>query len=259
MPPIALILRTAGTNCDQELAYGFELAGATARVVHLNELIADPSPLEQCDLIGLPGGFSYGDDISAGRIFANRLRHQLWQPLSAAVARGVGLIGICNGFQVLVKLGLLPDPHAGQQTVTLAENSNGRFLDRWVELELEAPERCMWTQGLAASIELPIAHAEGRLTASEATLDQLEAGGQVVLRYAAGDNPNGSERRIAGLSDPSGRIFGLMPHPERCVTPEHPPAGLGRQAGDGPLGLRMFQSAVSRVDATPRPHSHAAT
>jgi phosphoribosylformylglycinamidine synthase len=247
MAPTPLILRTAGTNCDQELAHAFALAGARPQIAHLNELIADPTPFERCDFIALPGGFSYGDDIAAGRIFANRLKHQLAQPLHAAIARGVGVLGICNGFQVLVKLGLLPDPQTGKQTVTLAENTAGRFVDRWVKLDVNDQSPCLWTQGLAASIDLPIAHAEGRLTAADATLDALEANHQVPLRYAADDDPNGSKRRIAGLCDPTGRVFGLMPHPERCINVTHRPDWRNAHADAEPIGLQIIKNGVQRI------------
>lgn len=257
MPSNALILRTAGTNCDLELARAFELAGASASVMHLNELIADPAPLQSCDFIGLPGGFSYGDDISAGRIFANRLRHRLWQPLLEAVERGAGVIGICNGFQVLVKLGLLPDPHAGRQTVTLAENTSGRFIDRWVRLTVNPASPCLWTHGLDERIALPVAHGEGRLTADPATLDQLHANGQIALRYAEDDDPNGSARHIAGLCDATGRILGLMPHPERCLTRHQPPAGMGPAEGNTPVGFAMFQQAVNAIAANRETASRA--
>ena len=148
MRPTTLIIRTAGTNGDRELAHAFDQAGATPHTVHLNQLIADPTILDTADLIGFPGGFSYGDDIAAGRIFANRLRHHLLEPLRAAIRRGVPMIGICNGFQVLVKLGLLPEPEADRQLVTLAANTSGRFIDRWVRLVVPQDTVCMWTRGL---------------------------------------------------------------------------------------------------------------
>jgi phosphoribosylformylglycinamidine synthase subunit PurQ / glutaminase len=127
MRPTTLIIRTAGTNCDRELAHAFELAGSDTVTVHLNKLIDDPNLLDRAELIGFPGGFSYGDDIAAGRIFANRLRHRLYDPLKATIGRGVPIIGVCNGFQVLVKLGILPEPDAGRQTATLADNTSGRW------------------------------------------------------------------------------------------------------------------------------------
>ena len=254
MTPTALILRTAGTNCDRELIHAFELAGAQTRTIHLNELIARPEALEQADLVGFPGGFSYGDDIAAGRIYANRLRQRLMAPLRAAVDRGVPMIGICNGFQVLVKTGLLPFPEsgsAGGQDATLADNTCGRFIDRWVDVRAEPESVCVWTQGLTG-FTLPIAHGEGRFVpASPEVLERLEAGRQVAVRYA-GSNPNGSVGDIAGVCDPSGLVLGLMPHPERFVHPTQHPAWT--RQGDEFLtrtmpGLRFFQNAVEHVKA----------
>ena len=247
MTPHTLILRTAGTNCDRELAHAFELAGATTQTMHLHELIESPKKLEGFDIVGFPGGFSYGDDIAAGRILANRLRHRLYEPLLAAIDRGVPMFGPCNGFQVLVKLGLLPDPHAGGQRVTLAHNTSGRFIDRWTPVSVQTDSPCLWTQGLDDH-DLPMAHGEGRLAADPGVLDQLEAQGQVPLRYR--DNPNGSARDIAGLCDPTGRVFGLMPHPERYLHPTHHPQWTRRGVAflrETPVGLRYFQNAVAYV------------
>jgi len=253
MIPTALILRTAGTNCDAELAHAFELAGARAETVHLNELIADPRRLEQCDLLGFPGGFSYGDDIAAGRIFASRLQHRLFEPLMAAINRGVGVIGICNGFQVLVKLGLLPDPQMGQQTLSLTHNTSGRFVDRWGTLRVDPDSPCLWTRGLPGSIDLPVAHGEGRLTGSAQELNRLGEHRQIPLHYAPNDNPNGSVADIAGICDTTGRVLGLMPHPERHVSASQHPAWTRHDAipPEPPAGLRFFQNAVEQVIPSP--------
>ena len=263
MKPRALILRTAGTNCDRELAHAFALAGAEPVTVHLSRLIDEPTQLAEYQLIGFPGGFSYGDDIAAGRILANRLRHRLLEPLLDAVDRGVPMIGVCNGFQVLVKLGLLPLMEAGAdgltsaaavtsagraaQVVTLADNTSGRFLDRWVPLRAEAESVCLWTRGID-EVELPIAHGEGRFKTDGATLQALEHRGQIALRYA--ENPNGSQGDVAGICDPSGCVFGLMPHPERFTDPTNHPQWTRR----GPkflhaeaAGLRFFRNAVESV------------
>ncbi|MEM1210824.1 MAG: phosphoribosylformylglycinamidine synthase subunit PurQ [Planctomycetota bacterium] len=255
MTPKTLIIRTAGTNCDAELAHAFRTAGAEPVTLHLNQLLADPAQFEAFQLIGFPGGFSYGDDIAAGRIFANRLRHGLLAPLQAAVARGVPMIGICNGFQVLVKLGLLPHPVTATQTTTLADNTSGRFIDRWVPMTVNPESPCVWTRGLVddgtTEFELPIAHGEGRFSAPDDVLDGLEAHGQVALRYA--EDVNGSDRSIAGVCDPTGRVLGLMPHPERFTTATHHPAWTRLAHADPtwltqtPPGLRIFESAVAAV------------
>lgn len=266
MRPTTLIIRTAGTNCDRELAHAFDLAGSITRTVHLNRLIEKPQLVDDAHLIGIPGGFSYGDDIAAGRIFANRLKHRLFDHLRSAIDRGVPLIGICNGFQVLVKMGLLPDPDAGRQTATLADNKGGRFLDRWVSLIPDRSSVCVWTRSLRAdsqaethgaeqaAVELPIAHGEGRFQpASDQLLRRWQGNGQIALRYAARDNPNGSADDIAGICDPTGLVLGMMPHPERCTHPTHHPAWTGGLQGPRTarvaVGLVMFQDAVRHVKA----------
>jgi phosphoribosylformylglycinamidine synthase I len=244
--PKTLILRTAGTNCELELAHAFESAGATCEFIHINALMADPSHLQAYDLLGLPGGFSYGDDIAAGRIMANRIRHGLYPALRQFVAAGKPVIGICNGFQLLVKSGLLPafelpaDAPPRQQ-VTLADNATPRFMDRWIRLRSEPETQCIWTAGLG-EFDLPIAHGEGRFIADDEILDRLESNGMVAMRYQ--QNPNGSMRDIAGICDPSGRVLGLMPHPERCVHATHLFDFTRRRGDQEPAGLTMFRNAV---------------
>ncbi len=259
MQPRSLILRTAGTNCDRETAYAFELAGATTEFLHLNRLIQNPRLLDDYQLLAIPGGFSYGDDIAAGRIFANQLVHHLSDALHRFVEQQKPIIGICNGFQVLIKTDLLPGPLGGRtgQSCTLAHNDNGRFVDRWVRLESQ-PSRCVWTSGLPEAIELPIAHGEGRFVpADEAVRRALWDNRQVALTYsvrpagnadAFGGNPNGSVDGIAGICDGSGLILGLMPHPERHVSPlQHPAwASRGELIREG-AGLQLFRSAASFV------------
>lgn len=279
--PRALVLRAAGTNCDGEMLRAFTLAGAAAESVHLDQLIAQPQRLDDAELIGLPGGFSYGDDIASGRVFALRLRASLYPALRAAAQRGALIIGACNGFQVLVQAGLLPGPPAGtpwpeggapEQELALTVNERGRFVDRWLRVDAAGDSVCVWTRGLAERfgapggrddvardvMMLPIAHGEGRLVARDRhVIDRLGRAGQIALRYAPGFNVNGSEGGIAGVCDATGRIFGLMPHPERYLdwsrhpfwTALQPRGGDGRStcmAGDTP-GLMMFRNAVGAV------------
>lgn len=251
--PNALVLRTAGTNCDEELVRALTLAGASVQSTHLDALVREPERLEECRILGLPGGFSYGDDIASGRIFAMIMREHLVGPIARAVERGMLVIGICNGFQVLVQTGLLPTPpspatHPGDepaQRCALVLNDDGRFRDDWARLEVSAESNCVWTRGLDAEILIPYANGEGRFVASEPVLDELEAGGQIALRYA--DGVNGSARRIAGVCDPSGRVLGLMPHPERFLDWTRHPHWTRLDASarsDETPGLRIFRNAV---------------
>jgi phosphoribosylformylglycinamidine synthase len=255
--PRALVIRAAGTNCDAEMMRAFALAGATPDLVHLDRLIAEPARLDEFDLIGFPGGFSYGDDIASGRIFAMKVRERLYPALRGAIERGCPVIGVCNGFQVLVQTGLLPGPEAGEpwplgappeQRVSLAENAEARFVDRWVPVEFDANSRCVWTAGLSGApdvMQLPVAHGEGRLVARPGVLEGLKRAGQVALRYL--DNYNGSEGAVAGICDASGLVFGLMPHPDRYLDWNRHPywTRLGAEAmrGETP-GLRIFRNAV---------------
>lgn len=255
--PVTLIIRTAGTNCDRELAHAFDLAGAQPLYKHLSDLIANPAILQDVDIIGFPGGFSYGDDIAAGRIFANRLRHQLYQPIQDAIKRGVPMIGICNGFQVMVKLGLLPEPDANGQTATLADNLSGRFTDKWVSVDPVQDSVCIWTKGMSGTFDLPIAHGEGRFVpSSDQHLATLKSRKQIALRYSSSStaafpgNPNGSTDDIAGVCDPSGLVLGLMPHPERNTHATNHPHWTRKSAeslAKTPAGLKFFQNAVQHV------------
>jgi phosphoribosylformylglycinamidine synthase len=253
MRPKALVLTAPGINCDLELAEAFELAGASAQRIHLNELAREPSQIDTFDLIGLPGGFSYGDAVAAGRILSVLLQSTIVDRLRAAIDRGVPMIAPCNGFQIAVQAGLLPGPWPDSPAVTeaaLLENDGGRFVDRWVSVEYPT-SRCIWTRGMAGdSPVLPIAHGEGRFYASDATMDRLEAEGRVAIRYSEGDDPNGSKGRVAGICDHSGLVLGLMPHPERYLHwQQHPHwTRLGPMTGDPP-GLQMFQTAVAHVRA----------
>ena len=258
MKPKTLILRTAGTNCDGETAYAFELAGAEVERVHINKLIEHPALLRQYQLLAFPGGFSYGDDIAAGRILANQIAHHLHDELHGFVDAGKPVIGICNGFQVLVKTDLLPGPMAGRtgQTATLSNNDCGRFTDRWVHLSARS-QKCIWTAGLD-QLDLPIAHGEGKfIPATDSVRRALWEEDRVALVYvkpdgssAAGsfpDNPNGSIDDIAGVCDASGVVFGLMPHPERFVDGIQHPSWTRRPPVEQGAGLRVFINAVEHA------------
>ena len=249
--PKVCVLRVAGTNCDVETAYAFEKAGAAAERVHVNRLAEKRSLLKGYQVLAIPGGFSYGDDIAAGKVQAVELMHRLGDEMRAFVAADKLVIGICNGFQVLAKTGLLPGDKLRRQTVTLASNDSNRFEDRWVWLRVDTP-RCVFIRP-GRTLYLPVAHGEGKFIPEDPrTLDDLRDAGQVVFRYVSAsggkpvypENPNGSVDDVAGICDPTGRILGLMPHPERHVEPWHHPRwtreGLQPQ-GDG---FQVFENAV---------------
>jgi len=258
--PRAIIIRSAGINCDEELAHAFDLAGARADLVHLNVLVREPERLDEFDLIAFPGGFSFGDDVAGGAIFAMHVRERLYPSLLRCIERETPIFAVCNGFQVAAKVGLLPGPgigenwptdHPPKQTVTLTDNSTGRFIDDWVGVEVNRESPCIWTRGLEGEGEvmmLPMAHGEGRFVAEPAVIDEIETSNRVALRYMEGSNLNGSMNRIAGICDSTGLILGLMPHPERFVAWHHHPfwTRLSNESrrNEEPIGLRIFRNAV---------------
>ncbi len=257
--PKVLILKAAGINCDNETAFAFEHAGAIHEFVHINQLVSGEKKLDGYQILAISGGFTYGDDIAAGKILANELKSKLFEELKRFIASSKLIIGICNGFQVLVKAGLLPGNASFEQEATLAGNDCGYFQDRWIYLKSKPSSpasgvKCVWTNGLPEVIYLPIAHGEGKfIPKSEEVLERLKLNGQIVFQYcdahgSLGDfpvNPNGSMDSIAGVCDETGRVFGLMPHPERhLVGLQHPHwtrAGL-KKHGDGFL---IFSNAVN--------------
>lgn len=228
-----LILTGDGINCENETQLALETAGLIGTRRHINELMAHPEDLLEYDGLALAGGFSFGDELGSGQVLAMKLKYGLGNFLEAFVARRSPIIGICNGFQVLVKLGLLPD-FSRERGVALAENLNGSFIDKWVSLKVHNDSICVWTREFEGeSIELPIRHKEGRLICSdESIIETLRENRQVVMTYQ--DNLNGSDYSIAGLCDPSGTILGLMPHPEAAVfkaTSHAPREGLAKADG----------------------------
>lgn len=250
--PRALILRAPGTNCDEETAFAWQAAGARSETVHVGALLDAPHLMDSYQILTIPGGFSYGDDLGAGRIFATRIGSVLTDAIARFHDRGGLTLGICNGFQVLVRAGLLPGGNL-RGPVTLCRNQNGRFEDRWVRLSID-PSRSLFLDS-DAPLELPIAHGEGRFLAADPDdVETLKRSRQIALRYIDDsgrpadrfpDNPNGSVESVAGLCDPSGRILGLMPHPERFIEPWHHPRWTRRDPGFQPDGLRLFRKAVS--------------
>lgn len=260
MKPRVLILRAPGTNCDRESAFAFERAGATCDFVHIQRLLEAPKVVADYQILCFPGGFSYGDDIAAGRILANQIRHHLRDVLEDFKASGKLILGICNGFQILIKSGvLLPDVADGGLAATLTLNDSGKFEDRWVQLR-STSNKCVFLRDIE-QMYLPVAHAEGKFVPRDAqTLSVLEAKGQVVLKYArldgaAGDVPypdcpNGATAAIAGVCDETGRVMGLMPHPERHIDPTQHPRWTREPAREFGAGFKVFQNAVSYFSAT---------
>ena len=285
----ALVITAPGINCDLELSQAFAAAGAKPESILLSRLIRQPSLVDEFALIGLPGGFSYGDDIAAGRIMAALMRREIYPAIAAAIERGTPMICPCNGFQIAVQAGLLPGPTistnlhslpsskssawpklSAAPTVALSTNIGERFHDAWTRVEIPSNTKCIWTRGLSPKQDcnmLPSAHGEGRLMTDVKTLETLEKNGQIALRYAAKDNFNGSMNAVAGICDPSGLVFGLMPHPERFTRwTQHPwwtRLCAHTRSGDA-LGLSIFKQAVAfvsggeqaQIDRTTRSSAH---
>lgn len=248
-----LILRAAGTNCDRETQYAWELVGAVAERVHVRQLAERPALLADYQVVTIPGGFSYGDDIAAGRILARQLERHLADDLRQFVDRGGLILGICNGFQVLVRARLLPFTGENGRPCTVATNVPPGFQDRWVGLEA-GETRCAFLEP-GRRYELPIAHGEGRVVfADDVARRRAIDGGHAALRYAEPTaglaaaglplNPNGSDADLAGLCDETGRVLGLMPHPERFVTWTQHPAWTSQPQREPGDGLAFFAAAM---------------
>lgn len=248
----AIVLRAAGINCDMETEYALELAGAKAQRVHINRIIENKALLDEFQILVFPGGFSYGDDVAAGKILANQIIHHLYDPVRKFIDEGKLVLGICNGFQVLVKAGILPgnNTEGNGQQVTITYNDSGKFEDRWVWLAPQS-DRCVFIEP-GRQIYLPVAHAEGKVvTKDQQTLEQLKTGGHIAFKYVdqAGQeadypvNPNGSVDSIAGLTDTTGRVLGLMPHPERFIRPTQHPRWSRIKEKDSD-GMAIFANAL---------------
>jgi phosphoribosylformylglycinamidine synthase len=255
--PRAAILRSAGTNCDRETELALQAAGAETELLHLHRLIEEPGRLDPVSILVIAGGFSYGDDVAAGRVFGRELRHHLSDELRAFVDRGGLVLGVCNGFQILVEAGLFfPPGAAAERGIALSTNASADFECRWVTLRSE-PCACPWLVP-GELTPMPAAHAEGRfVTRDAATLERLERSGQIALRYADATGrpttewpacPNGSTAAIAGICDPTGRVLGLMPHPERNITPWHHPQWTRSPERTEGEGLAFYRRMVEVAD-----------
>ncbi|MBC6991104.1 phosphoribosylformylglycinamidine synthase subunit PurQ [Hymenobacter sp. BT491] len=266
----ALILTGFGINCEEEMAAAYRLAGADATIVHLNQVLHGHVSIHDYDVLNFPGGFSFGDDLGSGVVLANKLRYRqnpngrtLLDDLREFIANGKFVLGICNGFQVLVKLGLLPNLGGDfNPEVTLTHNASGRYEDRWVRLKVNSATRTPFLKGID-SLEVPVRHGEGRLVIPDAaTRERILAEGLNCLTYCDADgcevtqyphNPNGADLNCAGLTDTTGQVFGLMPHPEAYLALyNHPDWARRKRANPGISeegdGLRLFQNIVEHIE-----------
>jgi phosphoribosylformylglycinamidine synthase I len=254
-----LVLTGLGLNCEEETAHGFRACGARADLVHLSDMLASDRPLTDYQIIAMIGGFSFGDHIAAGVVYANRLRYRMFDRILRFVGDGGLMIGICNGFQTMVKLGLLPgiDGNYGERVATLAANDRLGYRDAWVSVRADPASPCVWTRGVDR-MDLPARHGEGKfLTRDEGLMKRLRDEHLIAVRYVdeSGEptqqwpwNPNGSPDAVAGVCDPSGRLFGLMPHPDAYLYGfNHPQWARKKLEGSFELrgdGLKIFQNGV---------------
>lgn len=246
-PGRILILSGDGINCERETARAFALAGGDPEIIHINDLFEAPNRILDYQAMALPGGFSFGDDLGSGQVLALKLELRLGDTFRKFVEAEKPVIGICNGFQTLTKLGLLPEPFS-ERTMALARNEQGCFIDRWVDLEVDEKSPCIWTKEVdEKTLTLPIRHGEGRVVfcaGQEETIHRaLSVAGQVPLRYR--ESVNGSHGRIAGICDPKGLVFGLMPHPEAAVSLlQHPQSTrFPHRTAEGP-GFKVFKNCM---------------
>jgi phosphoribosylformylglycinamidine synthase len=256
LKPKALILKTDGINRDEDLAFAFELAGAKSKIVHVNDLRSKKESLNNFQILGIPGGFAYGDDVISGKILAVELISFFSEELRKFVERkNTAVIGICNGFQVLVRTGLVPFRNIGKMDATLINNDSGHLECRWIRLKVEKNSKSKFLKGMEDVIWCPVAHGEGKFFAKDAVLNKVEKDNLVAFRYVDDkgkptqkypDNPNGALNAIAGVSDETGRVLGLMPHPECFVRIEQHP-NWRRGNVKKPQGLPLFENMVKFI------------
>lgn len=249
--PQVLILQATGTNRDMDAAEAVKLAGAKPIIQHVNQLRQDPTELQTYQMLVLPGGFSYGDALGAGRLLANDMRWLFQDALAQFIDDGKPVIGICNGFQTLVKSRWLPGPPEEEAQATLTRNTSNRFECRWVWLAPNPSSQCVFTRDIKEPIHCPVAHGEGRfVTRDPHVLANLQTRGQIAITYTTRDgsaptypaNPNGSTADIAGICNIRGNVFGMMPHPENHIIPEQHPRRSRGESGN--LGLTLFQNGI---------------
>ena len=257
MTPKVLVLTGYGINCDMETQHAFKLAGADAERVRLTDLTNGTRKLSEFHILAFTGGFSFGDDIASGKVLANMIKYNLGEQVREFIEAGKLIIGICNGFQAMVKMGLLPGLNGDYttQNVTLTFNDSGRFEDRWVHLRANRRTKCVFTKGLDA-IYLPVRHGEGKFVAkSPEVLARLKKGNNIVFQYTDSEgnlagyphNPNGSVDSIAGICDDTGRVFGMMPHPEAYQHRTNHPRWTREELPEEGAGMAIFRNAVEYV------------
>jgi phosphoribosylformylglycinamidine synthase len=246
-----------GINCEDETAHAFNLAGGISEIVHINKLIDNPQKIQDFQIMAYPGGFAYGDDTGAGKAYANKLKNNIWDHILKFIEKDTLTIGICNGFQIITQLGLLPaiGKKYGTRQAALVTNDNARYLNRWVDLEVK--NKTPWLTGIT-HFSCPIAHGEGKFYADQKTLERLKNKKQIALLYTEGEvsryldlpaNPNGSLLDIAGITDETGRILGLMPHPERGMFYTQRPdwshlAKKNKKLPELTNSIKIFQNAT---------------
>ncbi|MBN2127631.1 MAG: phosphoribosylformylglycinamidine synthase subunit PurQ [Candidatus Diapherotrites archaeon] len=220
-----LVLSGYGINSETESKYVFDLLGAKAEIVHINDLISGEKKLNDYRIIFFPGGFAYGDDLGSGLAYANKIKNNLWNEVKEFVEKDNLVIAVCNGFQIMANLGLVPafDSDYGKVNVALQHNETARYIDRWVDIKANKKNKSIWLKDID-ELSMPVSHGEGKFYAEPEILDKLEEKGLIAFNYVKGNicnyqnlkaNPNGSLKDIAGITDESGRILGMMPHPER--------------------------------------------